>query len=268
MLFGDARTHQSAYQAPGEAPGTGTGQGGCQRAGNNQTQAGQGHRGTDGGNGADDGASGAPNCGADARAFHGLIAQIGIGRVIAKVGFAGFVRHQQVHIVFAVAAGMHRLVGFLGAAAVAEHAAHAAAVAVRRAGHGVGSAVGRILYTVNGATNYCAGSTGRGSALGSSTKVVAVGCPGSGVVARTLVAASRAVAHTGASVGGAVVGAGTGAGILRVVRIVGVHLEGGKMWKKDPAYWLIMVLNGASPAEVASCYASIFSVFRSTGRLG
>ena len=98
--------------------------------------------------------------------------------VITEMRFAGFVRHQQVHVVLAIAARMHRLIGFLGAITVTEHAAHRAAVAIGLASYGMSSAIGRVLNAVNGATYYCTGSTSHRSAFCSCAKIITIGAVG------------------------------------------------------------------------------------------
>ena len=90
------------------------------------------------------------------------------------MSLAGFVRHEQVHVVFAIAARMQRLVGFLGAIAVAKHAAHATTIAVRLARYGVGRAVGSVLYAINGATCYGTGGTSNCTTFSRCAEVITI----------------------------------------------------------------------------------------------
>ena len=139
------------------------------------------------------------------------------------MSFAGFIRHEQIHIVLAVAARMQGFVSFFGTTAVAEHTAHTATVTIWLAGYGVSGAVSGILYTINGTAYYRTSGASCGCTLCGSAKVIAVGVR-----------------------------------VLRVVRIVGHHRrrkESVEM-RSQPIGWLNLLTEppqcGLHPANIPS----------------
>ena len=123
-LLGDAPADQRADDAAGRRTGAGAGDRRRERAGDDEAEPRQRDGRADRGDGRGDGAEAAADRAADARAFGRLRAELGLAAVAraAEVTLARVVGHHDVDVVARVAAIGDRLVGALGAVAIAEEA--------------------------------------------------------------------------------------------------------------------------------------------------